>query len=240
MAESRTWRTVVRDLMRRRNYDVIRFTRMQVLRSEEIDVLLDVGANTGQFASQMRRLGYGGRIISFEPLPQALSTLAHASNRDPLWEVHPVGLGDHDDIMEIHVTHNLVSSSILAQRELLSRVDPTSAVASTQHITVRRLDGLWDALIPAASRVLLKIDTQGYERQVLAGCGERLADVRALHMEVSLVELYEGEFRIREALEALEAEGFQLATIEPTLPDVATGQLLQADLTLVRRAIPTS
>ncbi|WP_170169857.1 FkbM family methyltransferase [Nocardioides aurantiacus] len=209
---------------------------MQAIRHLEIDFVLDVGANTGQFASQIRRLGYDGTIVSFEPLSNALRVISQIAARDEKWTIQPYALGDVEQHLDIHVTRNLVSSSILEQGELLSRIDPGSTPVDTERILVRRLDSVYPDLVPRGARTLLKIDTQGYERQVLLGAGEWLETIAAVHLEVSLVELYGGEFLLSEALEFLESRGFRVLTMEPSLPDPVTGQLLQVDLTLDRRS----
>src|SRR5215831_3678983 len=68
--------------------------RMQLIEKYAIDLVLDVGANTGQFARQLRQYGYTGRIVSFEPLRAALLQLQTQAARDPAWEVWPYALGD--------------------------------------------------------------------------------------------------------------------------------------------------
>ena len=47
----------------------------QAIKKINTDVLLDIGANTGQFASEVRKKGYNGKIISFEPLADARKNL---------------------------------------------------------------------------------------------------------------------------------------------------------------------
>jgi len=230
----RSWRTFTRDVLRSRGYDLNRFSRMQILRDSRIDLILDVGANTGQFATQSRRLGFGGHIISFEPLDMALPELRARADGDDRWEVRPWALGDSDGHTTINVSRNLVSSSVLDIRSSLTDVDPGSAFQSQQVVVIRRLDSVFDDLVPPGARVLLKVDTQGYERQVFAGAQRVLPRINALHFEVSLVELYKGEMLIGEAIEMLERNGYQLANVEPSLPDPVTGQLLQVDLTATR------
>src|SRR5262245_9209130 len=51
--------------------------------------VLDVGANTGQFAGLIRKLGYRGSIISFEAIPQVHAVLSEATKRDSRWTAAP-------------------------------------------------------------------------------------------------------------------------------------------------------
>src|SRR5262245_42805297 len=74
------------------------------LRKFEIDLILDVGANKGQFASEIRHCGYPGRIVSFEPLSQVHGQLLQASAGDSMWEAYPrCALGDHNGGVEINI-----------------------------------------------------------------------------------------------------------------------------------------
>lgn len=88
---------------------------VRLMASEGVDVVLDVGANTGQFAGRIREAGYSGAIVSFEPLGDACLGLRRRAAADPAWEVRRLALGDHDaQATEINVSRNSVSSSLLS------------------------------------------------------------------------------------------------------------------------------
>ena len=87
---------------------------MVALRHSHIDLVIDIGANEGQFAKELRAGGYSGRIVSFEPLSAAHRRLLQESNRDSAWHVHPrCALGDRLGEIELNISGNSVSSSIL-------------------------------------------------------------------------------------------------------------------------------
>ena len=90
--------------------------RARILSELAIDLVLDVGANRGQYARELRAGGYGGRSLSFEPLPDAFAELAESLSPDPLWDGLPIALEDDDGRVEIHESANSVSSSILESR----------------------------------------------------------------------------------------------------------------------------
>src|SRR4029079_9735749 len=113
------------------------------LRRFEIDLILDVGANTGQFASEIRRVGYTGKIISFEPLSQAYGALLLSSAADSMWEAYPrCALGDHNGEVEINIAGNSVSSSILTMLESHRRASPEFAYEGKEVVPIQTLDAI--------------------------------------------------------------------------------------------------
>jgi FkbM family methyltransferase len=208
--------------------------RAKLLRSEAIDLVLDVGANAGQYAQRLRRAGYKHRIISFEPLAAAFGELEQAAARDPLWEGRRLALGDSDGSAEIHVAANSWSSSLLEMGERHLASAPDSAYTGTETVPVARLDSVWDELVRESERVFLKLDVQGFEMYVLRGAEDHLGRVAGVQAELALTPLYEGDTPWREVIDHLERRGFELAGLEPGFEDPDTGRMLQADGILIR------
>ena len=101
---------------------------------------------------------------------------------------------------------------------------------------VTRLDEWFDVRGASWERVALKIDTQGFERQVLEGTGRLLqANVVSVQLELSLVPLYEGSWLWDEAAAWLAMRDFRLMGLTPGFSDPATGRLLQFDGVFTRR-----
>lgn len=229
-----------RSIFRAIGYDIVKWHRVppaiaarkRLLDSFGIDVILDVGANAGQFATSLRNpMGYRGAIVSFEPLPDAFQHLASLAAKDPDWEVHNVALGAADTQLSLHVSKNRVSSSFLPICETSTAVEPDSAYESQRIVPVRSLDSILPELtaIRAHSRVMLKLDTQGFESQVLAGATESLRSFSLIQMEMSLVTLYEGEVLFLDMCTAMHEQGFELLALDPGFHDAASGRLLQVD-----------
>ncbi len=200
------------------------------------DVILDVGANDGGFARQCRRFGFAGEIVSFEPGSQAYARLTAASARDPHWTAVRLGLGDSPGEMTLHIAANAgASSSVLPMLPAHERAAPDSQFLRVEEVPIGRLDE-WFAELPGMwERVALKIDTQGFERQVLGGAGA-LLDTRvvALQLELSLVPLYEGSWPWDEAVGWLKGRGFSMHGLAPGFTDPETGRLLQFDGVFVK------
>jgi FkbM family methyltransferase len=205
------------------------------MHSLKIDLVLDVGANVGQYALELRRWGYRGRIVSFEPLSSPFLALRERADRDDRWDAVRVGLGERSETLQMHVAANkAASSSILPMLRLHRDVAPQAAYVAVEDVEVRRLDDLLGAHRQDARSILLKIDVQGYEAAVIRGAAMTLREAAAVHLEMSLMPLYEGAPLLAEVVGMLADHGFQLVGIEPGIADPRTGHLVQADGIFIR------
>lgn len=202
--------------------------RQAMLAAHRIDVVLDVGAARGGFAHELRAFGYAGRIVSFEPMQAAHADLARAAAADPNWTTVHAALGATRGVQCINIASNSDSSSLLPFAAAHTDAAPQVSYVGEEEVTVERLDDLSADLVPQAARAFLKIDTQGFEREVLAGGQETLARCVGLQLELSLTKLYEGGMLIDEALTMAYDAGFELTSLNQgfTSPD---GRMLQAD-----------
>lgn len=234
---------ILRKLIRSCGYELSRLSSdtnssIQLLKSLQrfdIDLVIDIGANAGQFASTLRFFGYNGRIISFEPLPDVYRVLTAAAGQDHGWDVHSrCAIGDTDGEIDINVSGNSISSSILPMLAAHSTAAVGSAYIGAERVPVHRLDSVASDYVQASSNFFIKIDTQGFEWQVLDGAGEMLKQAKGLMCELSLVPLYEGQHLWMEILPRLEAEGFTLWAIQKGFTDPQDGRGLQIDVIFFR------
>ncbi len=214
-----------------------RLTKMPLaryLRDLQIDCVLDVGANIGQYALEIRSMGYQGRIESFEPLPHVFAKLESVSGRDSLWHLHPYALGDQNTSQRMNISNNVASSSFLELDRNASLDFIDLSTVDTVEADIKRLDDVYDAVTADARHVFMKIDTQGFERNVIEGGLKVLPLIRAIQMEVSLVPTYEGEALIEEMIGLLRRNGFAPWWIMDGFHHPGTHQLFQADVIFVR------
>jgi FkbM family methyltransferase len=193
-----------------------------------IDFVFDVGANEGQFAKEIRSCGYGGHIVSFEPLSKAHNTLVRLSASDEKWDVHPrCALGDHIGEIEINIAGNSASSSLLPMLDSHLSAAPHTAYVGKEPVSLLTLDSISSDYISQFKNPFLKIDTQGYEWAILDGSLNTLPYIRGVLLELSLVPLYEGQYLWQEVLERLELSGFTLWAMQPEFIDPNDGRTLQ-------------
>jgi FkbM family methyltransferase len=200
------------------------------MKKVKIDVLFDIGANTGQFSLQMRDKGYSGKIISFEPLTSAREKLTHQASKDANWIVHDrAAIGDYGGITDINISKNSVSSSILPMLKAHSDAGKNSMYIKTEETPIITLDSIADNYLDKYSNLFIKIDTQGYESQVLDGAFKTLKKAKGVLCELSLIPLYEGQDIWIDLILRLEKEGFVLWSLERGFTDKRDGRTLQID-----------
>lgn len=201
-----------------------------------ITLVLDVGANVGQTGHKLRREGYAGRIVSFEPIAEPFARLAAAAAADPLWECSRVAIGDRAESRDIGVSGNVVSSSL--REPVPEAVDIVGAIAFSrrERIAVRPLAEALAEHARPDDRIHLKLDVQGWERDILHGAGPLLDRFESVRIESSISPVYEGEMLVPEAIALLDAAGFVLIEAAPGWRHPRTGEALQLDLMFRRRA----
>jgi FkbM family methyltransferase len=192
---------------RRRVRDLVDF-----IEDRRITLVIDVGANVGQFGAWLRTNGYMGTILSFEPGRVEYAALAQKAAADGRWEAFHCGLGAASGTALLQVSKLSVFNSFLALSAAAQLHDERMAVDHTEEIQVRTLD---EIDIPIRERVLLKIDTQGYERQVLEGGRQSLARMSGILMELPVIRTYAGEWAFDEALKYMADAGFVPAQMQP-------------------------
>jgi FkbM family methyltransferase len=212
--------------------DDLRLARM--LKDHEIEVVLDIGANRGQFASGLLDAGYEGSIVSYEPLPAAHSALQEMARiYGEQWIVAPrFALNNVDGTAIFNVNRADATSSILPASAFGTSTMPGAANTEKIEVETRRLDSLIDELDLKTRRSFIKIDVQGGEGLVFDGAPEALTLASGIVVELSLQELYADQPLAFAIIEHLMGLGFQVYDIYPGYRDRESYQLYQFDAVL--------
>jgi FkbM family methyltransferase len=212
-----------------------RATLRSILNKYEVDHVIDVGANTGQFGRQVRSI-YSGTISSFEPVPRAFSQLARAAASDKNWNAYQCALGAQSEMKTIYVPASTNFSSLLKANDYcITRFGNRTVGEREESVTVRRLDEVLEEISPGNDRqkIYLKLDTQGYDIEVFKGLGDKLKSVVALQSEVSLIPIYENMPHWTESISIYEKAGFGVAGMFPVNRD-AGQRIIEYDCVLTR------
>ncbi len=226
---------LIHKILRSCGYELIKYPygdfykRMELIRMYKINKIIDIGANIGEYARQMRSIGYKGKIISFEPREESFLKLKENFKSDSNFECYKLGLGEKKMNININVSQNKTSSSILNMLPLHLSVKPWSKYVSKEKIAIEKLDNLIDLLIESGDNVLLKIDTQGYEKHILEGGKQFIKFVKGIQLEMSLEPLYENTPNFFDLYNYITGLGFKICSIERGFYDIRSGRLLQVD-----------
>jgi len=238
---------LIRKLLNQFGIDVHRFQPstsfeaqiVNAMKKVKIDVLFDIGANTGEFSSAIREKGYSGKIVSFEPLTSAIKKLIQLASKDVNWLVHDrTAIGDRKGLVDINISKNSYSSSILPMLNLHLNSEFNSRYIGTEKTPIITLDSVADKYLNKSSNCFIKIDTQGYEERVLKGCKKMLSKncISAVEVEIVFSDIYAKINNISDLEKFLVPNNFRLAGIRLNNNNIFTGSIFFADLLYLNKS----
>jgi len=192
--------------------------------------VIDVGANVGQFGLDVRRHGFGGLIVSYEPVQKSFEFLSQTIKQHQPWTAFQLGLGAEESERSINISGNDgLSSSLLKMGSTHLENFPSSATVSKQTISISTIDKQLEILGIRPQELLLKLDVQGFEAEVLKGASRSLSKIPLCYLEVSITPLYEGEITFLPILMELSNFGHEVIDVFRGIK-TKNGQLLQLDI----------
>jgi len=211
--------------------------RKAIFNHFKINKVFDIGANVGQYAEAIREVGYTGEIISFEPIKNIFQILEQKACGDDNWNCENYALGDSDEETAINIAGNAAaaSSSMLEMLPAHLESAPTSGYTGTEKISVKRLDAVFSNFYTKNDNIYVKIDAQGFEKNILDGALNSMNDIKFFQVEMSLIPLYKDSLDYLEMIDFLTAKGYDLYGVEPGFFDQKTGRLMQFDGLFVKK-----
>ena len=203
--------------------------RQKLLKHFGITKILDVGANKGQYAQELRNIRFEGDIISFEPISGVFDVLKENFKNDSKTSVNNFALGDKEETKTINISKNLSSSSFLSRAKHLEENATQTEYISEEKVKIKVLDLIYDSICSPEDVVFLKLDTQGYEKNILNGAKESLKKIKGIQIELALKPSYKEAPNYKEIIKIIEDSGFTLFSLEEGFEDEKTGQLLEVD-----------
>ena len=194
----------------------------QLLSALDVDCVFDVGANRGQYGEFLRRAGYRGLILSFEPGVAPYRELEAVAQRDGNWHTFNMALGQVDGTLPMNVMKiDVFSSFRTPSAEEDASLSDDNQVERVVEVPVARIDGLFDELATkyGFARPFLKMDTQGYDLEVLGGAGAGIARFVGLSSEIAIRRLYKDSPSMLDSIAAIVDAGFSFVNLVPVHPD---------------------
>jgi FkbM family methyltransferase len=209
----------------------------EILRRKEINCVIDAGANEGQFGQELRMFGYQGRIVSFEPVRKTFEILDRVRKENPgEWLARNKALASSSGSAEINVCEGSDFSSFLTPLEGSIDRFPSIRVERTERVEMVRLDEVFDECIQEIDqpRVFLKMDTQGYNLEVIRGAARVIHQISALQAEVSFKPIYATMSTFEDTLPALLELGFDVFDFIPVSRDSRGLGIIEMDCVMTR------
>ena len=220
MALARSLKRRVRGLLNAAGYTIpciakkrhlaVRRTREEWrwLATLDIRTLVDVGANTGQFALRYLQQRPESLVYCFEPLEDCFLELRRQMAGVRGFTAFNVALGDSEGEADFYRSEFSPSSSLLPMAQTHKELYPFTSGITFETATVRKLDSYRDN-ITIRGGLLIKIDVQGAEARVLRGGPSLLDRADAVIVEVGYVGLYEGQAAIEDIITVLADHGLR-------------------------------
>lgn len=202
------------------------YQRALLLKHHRIDVVIDIGANVGEYALALREYGYTGDIVSFEPASEAFGSLFKVTLSDPAWSAVQLAITEADGNATLNVTSDNVWTSLLDPHAI--PVD----VVGRETIQTARLDSVVDMIPPG--RALLKIDAQGSELRILEGAHAALDRAVMVELEFMLADFYTGQASPRELVDFMYDRGFRFVGVENGWIENDTGEMTYCNCLFVK------
>lgn len=200
-----------------------------LLENLHINHVLDIGANTGQYAGMLREIGYEGKISSFEPVQSCFDELVKKSQEDSKWNVYHYALGKEDSRANINVSIATAFSSFLTPNDYANNRYKRIQASHTEHVEVKRLDSVFDNITTPREKVYLKLDTQGFDLQAFAGAKGCMERILGMQSEVSATAIYEGMPDYLNSLQVYQNSGFRLTGLYPIAWDEPSMRVIEFD-----------
>lgn len=230
-------KNLVRRMFRSGGFDIVGFDprfnsearKLHLLNMYRDCPLLDIGANTGQFAEWVRSTGFQSGIHSFEPGGVSFQELENKTLKYENWNAYKLALGSQTAKGSLNVSADSYSSSLRTPTDTNLAAHAGVKTTTEERIQISTLDSFINSRLPKEPKLIVKIDTQGYEAEVLAGGEVTLERTVLLIIEFSLKELYLGQILFHELLPRLQCLGFFPTILEPADEDYDSLEILQID-----------
>lgn len=200
-----------------------------------VDTIFDIGANKGDSVINFRYLGYKGKIISFEPIKKLFQNLDEKAKKSKNWEVENYALSDKIEQKSFNISGgDGSSSSFLEMDETLIAAAPDQKYIQQETVKCSTLSEMVKKHYPIGDRLFLKIDVQGFEKNVLEGGLDVLDRVIGIQIELSIKSQYKGELLYTEMIDYLSQKGFSLIRFENVWYHQVSKELYQVDAIFFR------
>lgn len=188
----------------------------------KITRIIDVGANEGQFAFMASYCWPEAQLDCYEPDPEAYCILSNKFKSIESIKTYNIAISNSNDVLILNCGETSAQNSILQEigKNAAGKIEVQSSTLNDLYTNKELESGI----------SMLKIDVQGFEKQVLLGASQVLRSFNCILVEVSLKEIFIGGVLIDEIWNLLREFGFEYHTIIDSYTDPLTEHIVQLDL----------
>jgi FkbM family methyltransferase len=199
--------------------------------------VLDIGANTGQFASQLFNYGFSGQVVSFEPMLEAYNILSNNAKNNDRWTVaERCAIGNKNAFIDLNISRNSVFNSLKEVNDSYVNYNNDAKVERKEKVPIFTLDYFLEKYIANQVNTFLKIDTQGFEKEVLEGAAESLKFVNGIKIEIPLVPIYKNvEWKLKDFIDFMNQLDFDCVSVQPVAINIKQGIIHEIDAIFLRK-----
>jgi FkbM family methyltransferase len=212
------------------------FRTAQILNTFGFDLVLDIGANTGQFAESLLDFGYKGRVVSFEPTSKAYELLQKRAAKYKQWTVAvKCAIGNFDGDVEINLSYETQYNSI---KTIKNNINQYIEQYAKETVKIYKMDSLKDKYYSNKDKIFLKTDTQGFEKEVLEGSLDLLDKVDGVKLESPLQAIYNDvQWGFKDIVDFFYRKGFVVVSSESLTANYKNGTILELDLIFLKKEL---
>jgi FkbM family methyltransferase len=207
--------------------------RRRLITDLDVDLVIDCGANVGQYALGLRNAGYRGRIISVEPGAEPFESLLAEAAPDPNWHCIRAAIYDKKSRVTLNVSEESPCNTLLNPLGEASQTVPGITTVRSEEVDAVTLDSIASDCGGESERIWIKLDVEGAELKALAGARQVLGKTVAVEAELGLVPIYSEEPLFYDVSKALYDAGFFLCNASGAYQDQA-GTWIKIDGIFIR------
>ena len=238
-------RNIFRNYLNTIGFDIVRVKNQHrshsehlsnVFAAKNVDCIIDVGANSGQFGLFLRGIGFDGYIVSFEPVKSVYNILEVTAKADHKWLCYNLALGDKEEKKTLNVYKSTSFSSFFEANDYSKNIWQSLDSVVLEIVDVVRLDDIFGEIVDrtGCANFYLKMDTQGYDINVFHGAVESLEKIKSIQSELSLVAIYDDMPPAYDVLNEFHRHDFFISGMYPVNRDESLA-VIEYDCVLVKR-----
>jgi FkbM family methyltransferase len=203
---------IIQNIVRKFGYEINNYENQQKRKADkwkwlqnlDIETVLDIGANTGQFAEFIINIIPKASLYAFEPLESEYSRLNINLGRNPRFKAFNIGLGDINGSTDFFISSASPSSSLLQMENIQKKLYPLTAELTKCVIKISRLDDFIDKCnFQIKPNLLIKMDVQGAENKVIDGGTRTFNKAKIVLSEVNYFSYYRGQPLFKDIIDLL-------------------------------------